>query len=459
MKELTTEHKPATVGRKGLSPTFPKQAGETQDIKDWVERSVWTERMLERLAASQEQTVWYSLWDKVWNPANLDQAILRVIMNKGGAGVDRYRTEQLAQDWTQQRDWLKAELQKGTYQPKPVRRAWIPKLGSHELRPLGIPAVRDRVVQTALRAVIEPIFERDFAEQSYGFRPKRGSLDALGRVEALLMSGHTWIVDADLKAYFDTIPHERLMALVSARIADGRVLELLEKYLKAGVMDSMHGWQPTKRGTPQGAVVSPLLANLYLNGLDHLMVQSGREMVRYADDFVVCARTEEEAKEALVQIAAWVKEAGLTLHPAKTRIVNAAQKGGFDFLGYHFEQYGKEGGKKWPRQKSQFKLRESLRAKLGRSRPGSVPTIASEVNRTLRGWYNYFKWSQPTVMQRVDEWTRERIRHILRRRHKRYGMVHARERNEYGIAWFAEQGLVSLISLQAQWLQSREGNH
>ena len=459
MKELTTEHKPATVGRKGLSPTFPKQAGETQDIKEWVERSVWTERMLERLAASQEQTVWYSLWDKVWNPANLDQAILRVIMNKGGAGVDRYRTEQLAQDWTQQRDCLKAELQKGTYQPKPVRRAWIPKLGSHELRSLGIPAVRDRVVQTALRAVMEPIFERDFAEQSYGFRPKRGALDALGRVEALLMRGHTWIVDADLKAYFDTIPHERLMALVSARIADGRVLELLEKYLKAGVMDSMHGWQPTKQGTPQGAVISPVLANLYLNGLDHLMVQSGREMVRYADDFVVCARTEEEAKEALVQIAAWVKEAGLTLHPAKTRIVNAAQKGGFDFLGYHFEQYGKDGGKKWPRQKSQFKLRESLRAKLGRSRPGSVPTIASEVNRTLRGWYNYFKWSQPTGMQRVDEWTRERIRHILRRRHKRYGMVHARERNEYGIAWFAEQGLVSLISLQAQWLQSREGNH
>ncbi len=178
-----------------------------------------------------------------------------------------------------------------------------------------------------------------------------------------------------------------------------------------------------------------------------------------ATHLVVCARTEEEAKEALAQIAAWVKEAGLTLHPAKTRIVNAAQKGGFDFLGYHFEQYGKDGGKKWPRQKSQFKLRESLRAKLGRSRPGSVKTIASEVNRKLRGWYRYFKWSQPTAMSRVDEWTRERIRHILRKRHKRRGMVHARERNEYPVAWFAEQGLVSLTDLQAQWLQSVEGNH
>ena len=178
-----------------------------------------------------------------------------------------------------------------------------------------------------------------------------------------------------------------------------------------------------------------------------------------ATHLVVCARTEAEAHEALAQIAAWVKEAGLTLHPDKTRVVNAAQRGGFDFLGYHFEQYERDGGKKWPRQKSQFKLREALRAKLRRSRPGGVGTIVSDVNRTLRGWYQYFKWSQPSALQRVDEWTRERIRHILRKRRNRYGMVHARERSEYGIGWFAEQGLVSLTSLRAQWLQPREGNH
>ncbi len=459
MKEPAPENQPTAVARKGLSPTFPKQAGEARDRKNWVERSVWTERMLERLAQSQEQTVWYSLWDKVWKEGNLNQAILRVILNQGGAGVDGYPTEQLAKDWAQQREQLAAELQNGSYEPKPVRRAWIPKLGSSELRPLGIPAVRDRVVQTALRAVMEPIFEREFAEQSYGFRPQRGALQALGRVETLLMSGHTWVVDADLKAYFDTIPHQRLMGLIRTRIADGKVLSLLEKYLKAGVLDSMKGWQATPEGTPQGAVVSPLLANVYLNPLDHEMAKRGREMVRYADDFVVCVRTEAEAKEALAEIEAWVKAAGLTLHPAKTRIVNAAQRGGFDFLGYHFEQYGKKGGKKWPRQKSQFKLREHLRAKLSRSRPGGVRTIAAEVNRTLRGWYGYFKWSQPGALQRVDEWTRERIRHILRRRQGRYGMVHARERNEYGIGWFAEQGLISLMKTQALWLQSREGNH
>jgi RNA-directed DNA polymerase len=415
--------------------------------------------MLERLAQSQEQTVWYSLWDKVWNKENLNQAILRVVLNKGSAGVDGYRTAQLAKDWAQQCEELADELKNGSYQPKPARRAWIPKLGSHELRPLGIPVVRDRVVQTALRAVMEPIFERDFAEQSYGFRPRRGALEALERVESLLRSGHTWVVDADFKGYFDTIPHERLMELLEARIADGKVLSLVKQYLKAGVMDSMNGWQATPQGTPQGAVISPLLANLYLNPLDHLMAKAGREMVRYADDFVVCVRTEAEAEAALAEIAAWVKEAGLTLHPAKTQIVNAAQRGGFDFLGYHFEQYGADGGKKWPRQKSQFKLRENLRAKLSRSRPGSVQAIASEVNRTLRGWFHYFKWSQPTAMQRVDEWTRERIRQILRKRHKRYGMVHARERNEYPISWFAVRGLVSLTSTQALWLQSREGTH
>jgi RNA-directed DNA polymerase len=415
--------------------------------------------MLERLVQSQEQTVWYSLWDKVWNQANLDQAIFKVILNRGGAGVDGYTTEQLKVQWQQQGEQLQGELRGGTYQPKPARRAWIPKLGSTELRPLGIPAVRDRVVQTALRAVLEPIFEREFAEQSYGFRPKRGALNALERVESLLRSGYIWIVDADLKSYFDTIPHERLMQLVKQKIADGKVLRMLEQYLQAGVMDSHKGWQATEQGTPQGAVISPLLANLYLNPLDHQMARQGWEMVRYADDFVVCARTEAEAQGALAQIAAWVQEAGLRLHPTKTRIVNAAVKGGFDFLGYHFEQYESDGGKKWPREKSRFKLRENLRQKLGRSRPGSVPQIATEINRTLQGWFKYFRWSQPTALRDVDQWTRERIRHILRRRNKRHGMVRGRERTEYPLHWFAEQGLFSLTTAQAHWLQSPAGTH
>jgi len=218
-------------------------------------------------------------------------------------------------------------------------------------------------------------------------------------------------------------------------------------------------WRPSEQGTPQGAVISPLLANLYLNPLDHEMAGKGYQMIRYADDFVVCCRTEAEAQAALKEIGRWVQAAGLTLHPTKTRIVNAAERGGFDFLGYHFEQYHGSGGTKWPRQKSQAKLRETLRGKLPRNRSGSIRQIVAEINPSLRGWHGYFKYSLPSGMQDVDQWVRERIRHILRRRHKRQGMVKGRERNEYPIAWFAQQGLFSLKNTQAQWLQSLTGNH
>jgi len=373
--------------------------------------------------------------------------------------MDGQSTTQFSLDWTRQCEQIREELRTGSYCPQPARRVWIPKPGSTELRPLGIPAVRDRVVQRALLAVLEPIFERDFAEQSYGFRPGRGCLPALERVESLLQSGHTWVVDADLKAYFDTIPHERLLAQVRQRIADGQVLELLARYLKAGVMATGKGWQPTKHGTPQGAVISPLLANVYLSPLDHQMAGAGYQMVRYADDFVVCTQTRAQAEAALEAIRQWVAAAGLTLHPTKTRIVNAAERGGFDFLGYHFEQYRAGGGKKWPRQKSEQKLREALRPKLRRGRSGSMAQIVAELNPVLRGWYGYFKYSLPGALQRVDEWVRERTRHILRRRHKRHGLVKGRERIEYPIAWFAAQGLFSLKTAQALWLQSLTGNH
>jgi RNA-directed DNA polymerase len=171
--------------------------------------------------------------------------------------------------------------------------------------------VRDRVVQAALRHVLEPIFETEFAEQSYGFRPGRGAKDALRRVDTLLKAGHDWVVDADLKSYFDTIPHDRLLALVQARVADGRVLALVESFLRAGVLEAGQGWQPTERGTPQGGVISPLLANLYLNPFDHQMARAGWELVRYADDFVILCRSEAEAQAALSQVRTWGKAAGV----------------------------------------------------------------------------------------------------------------------------------------------------
>ena len=415
--------------------------------------------MLNRLEATQEQTVWWALWDKVCHPENLDGAILRVIVNHGRAGVDNQTTEQLARDWDRNRNQLLEELRAGKYQPLPAKRVWIDKLGSKDKRPLGVPAVRDRVVQTALRAVIEPIFEKDFSDRSYGFRPGRGCLQALERVESLLRQGHTWIVDADVKAYFDSIPQDRLLEQIERRIADGTVLKLIGQYLEAGVMETMRDWKPTPQGTPQGSGISPLLANLYLNPLDHQMSRASKEIVRYADDFVICCRTEAEAQEALVLVEAFAQAVGLKLHPEKTRIVNAALKGGFDFLGYHFERYREGSGLKWPRKKSLGKLKESIREKTQRGRSGAVGAIIAEINPTLRGWYGYFKYSLPSALVRVDEWVRERVRHILRRRHKRQGMVKGRERTEYPVAWFEAHGLFSLKNAQAQWIQSPKGTH
>ena len=200
----------------------PKQVEETRALPEWVERSVWTERMWQRLEQTQAQTVWYSLWDKVWAQANLDQAVLEVVLNAGSAGVDGQSTRQLQERWGQDVERLQEELRQGRYRPMPVKRVWIPKLGSHEKRPLGIPAVRDRVCKQPCAMCWSPIFERDFAAQSYGFRPGKSAQQALAKVEKELRTGNVWVVDVDLKSYFDTIPHERLITAIKGRIADGR---------------------------------------------------------------------------------------------------------------------------------------------------------------------------------------------------------------------------------------------
>lgn len=447
--EMNETHE-MNIGGSGGNTEEPKQAEETRTRPEWVERSVWSDRMWQRLMESQAQTVWFSLWDKVWNQDNLNQAVLEVVLNEGCAGVDGKSTRQLQEQWCDEVEALKRELREGRYRPLPVKRAWIAKLGSKEQRPLGIPAVRDRVAQAALRHVLEPIFERDFAAHSYGFRPGKSAQQALARVETKLREGCTWVVDADLKSYFDTIPHEPLIEAVRRRVADGRVIDLIESYLKAGVMESAKEWRPTQRGTPQGAVISPMLANLYLNGLDHRMAQGGWEMTRYADDFIVMCRTEAEAQQALETITKWVQGAGLQLHPTKTRIVDAAVKGGFDFLGYHFERYGKSGGKKWPRKKSVVKLHEAIREKTGRLRSGSIEMIIATINPTLKGWYAYFRDSTSSSLAEVDGWVRQRLRSILRRRKKRQGISKGRENAEIPNHWFAERGLFSMAKAAAQ---------
>jgi RNA-directed DNA polymerase len=405
--------------------------------------------MLTRLTSGESaDRVWYTLVDKTYAPANLASAFAKVWQNGGSAGADAQTVAHFAKHAAEELSRLAQQMSDGTYRPQPVRRAWIAKPGSREKRPLGIPAVRDRIVQGALRHVLEPIFETDFAEHSYGFRPGRGARDALRRVDTLLKAGHVWVVDADLKSYFDTIPHERLLALVKTRVADGRVLALVESFLRAGVLEESKGWKPTECGTPQGGVISPLLANLYLDPLDHHMEQAGWEMVRYADDFVILCRTQAEAQAALAAVRQWVSEAGLTLHPEKTRVVDTRVPGGFDFLGYHFER-----GMKWPRQKSLGKLKDRVRAKTPRLDGRSLRAIVSDVNRTLRGWYGYFQHSKANVFASVDGYVRRRLRRLLekRRGHTRQGLGAAQQR--WPNAWFARRGLLSLKA-EHEWTRT-----
>src|SRR5882757_2506202 len=278
--------------------TTPKvPAGATQGgeiLKDtnnnWMEACVWTERMVSALVNGVKGGKWYSLMDKVIRPATLEAAWRTVARNKGAAGADGQSIERFAAQAERYLRELHDHLEDGSYRPHPVKRVEIPK-GDGRTRPLGIPTVKDRIVQTALKMVIEPIFEVQFRPGSYGFRPGRSCKDALREVDRLLKAGFTWVVDADLQSYFDTIPHDRLMALVAGSVSDGRVLSLVEGFLRQDIMKDMARWTPTA-GTPQGAVISPLLANLHLHPLDLLMEQSGRRMVRYADD-----RSEEHTSE------------------------------------------------------------------------------------------------------------------------------------------------------------------
>ena len=379
---------------------------------------------------------WHSLMDKVWSKANLFSAYTRVAGNGGAAGVDHVTTDAFSNRLDENLERLHRTLREDTYRPQAIRRVHIPKPGSQERRPLGIPTVRDRVVQAALRNVLEPIFERDFAEQSYGFRPGRGCKDALRRVDQLLKRGYTHVVDADLKSYFDTIPHDKLLARIKEKVVDGRVLRLVERFLKQSVLDGLRQWTP-EAGSPQGAVISPLLSNIYLDPLDHEMAERGYQMVRYADDFVIMCRSREEAEKALAVVQAWVAEAGLVLHPKKTRLVTHEE--GFDFLGYHFER-----GYKWPRKKSLTKLKDRLRAKTKRTSGQSLAYIVREVNFTLRGWFEYFQHSHWTTFGSIDQWVRMRLRSILRKRHGRKGRGRGRDHQRWPNAFFANHGLYSL---------------
>jgi RNA-directed DNA polymerase len=422
-----------------------KQDGEIAARWGWVERAVWTERMLKALETGVRGGKWHSLYDKVYGLSNLKAAWKQVKANRGGGGVDNMSIADFDKDADVRLEKLSEALRTDKYKPLPVRRTYIPKLGSPEKRPLGIPTIIDRIVQTAVRNVIEPIFEHEFDPCSYGFRPNLGCQNALGEIERLLAAGYVHVVDVDVRKYFDTIPHQGLMNEVAKRIADGRVLDLIEAYLHQGVLEEMKLWMPEK-GTPQGAVISPLLANVYLHPVDTAMRRAGFTLVRYADDMVVLCRTREEAETALVKLGELLEARGLQLHPDKTRIAHLMERPGFQFLGYVFYDKYRD-----PRPSSQDKLRASLRAKTKRTNGNSFKDLISSLNASLRGWYHYFIYCSANswVWAEIDEFVRFRLRAILDKRRKGgrsrtcgRGHAHFRWPNVY----FTEHGLFSLVS-------------
>lgn len=427
-----------------------KQDAETSTTSrnwSWVEAEVWTERMLSALANGVKGGKWYSLMDKVYAPRTLACAWAKVRANKGAAGVDGQSIERFAAKADVYLSELSAALREGTYRPQAVKRVEIPK-GDGRTRPLGIPTVKDRIVQQAVRLVIEPIFDADFQDGSYGFRPGRGCHDALREVDRLLKEGLTHVVDADLQSYFDTIPHDALMARIEERISDGRVLDLIRDWLRADILSETERWTPVM-GSPQGAVISPLLANIYLDPLDRLMADHGYPMVRYADDFVILCRSRVEADAALALVATWVKENGLTLHPEKTRIANCRKKGnGFEFLGYRFER-----GRRHVRKKSLDKLKETIRARTRRTSGQSLNAVVSALNRTLRGWFGYFKHAHPSIFDELDRMIRRRLRAMLAKQHKRCSVGNEqRDHRQWPNAYFANAGL---FALHTAWQSAR----
>jgi RNA-directed DNA polymerase len=422
--------------------------GETPDIRQWAQRGVWTDRMLTTLLENQVKGgKWHALIDKVYAEGNLIKAARSVTEKKKAGGVDGQSCQAFEEHLLVETRELSEQIKAQTYRPSAVRRVHIPKPGkANETRPLGIPTVRDRVVQRAVVNVLEPILDHQFHERSFGFRHGRGAHDALRIVEQKLQEGYVYVVDADLKGYFDTIPKDRLMTLIKEHVSDTRMLGLIQLFLNQNIMEELREWTPIA-GVPQGAVLSPVLSNLYLNPLDHAMSAAGYEMVRYADDFVVLCRNQSEAEAALQMITQWVEAAGLTLHPTKTKIVDSRIES-FAFLGYSFR-----GNNIYPRRESLAKMKARITELTSRTRPDSIETIAMKLNRTLRGWFTYFRHCRWTIYKDLDAKTRSRLRRLLLKRH-RLNPKRLPRNHRWPNAYFAAAGLYSLHEAHSRFAQS-----
>ena len=430
-----------------MTPNNPKRREPLTKTRE-LRRKLWT------LAKRDKNRRFHALYDRIHRWDVLTEAWRRVRQNRGSSGVDQETIEDIEAKGEESflREVAK-DLKEGSYRPKPVRRVMIPKSDGRK-RPLGIPTVKDRVIQMATKLVIEPIFEADFKGCSYGFRPRRSALQALERIRILANKGRNIVLDADIKDYFGSIRQEKLMSMIGQRISDRRVLKLIRQWLRAGVMEEGI-YKETEIGTPQGGVISPLLSNVYLNQLDREWEErhaSWGKLTRYADDFVVQCVSAKQAEVVKAKIRSIFRGLGLTLHPEKTRIVDLRWgKEGFDFLGHHLRKMpsyrfaGKFFLNRWPSQKALKRMRERLGEIIHRRRFGisGVKELVPEINRTLQGWRGYFQSGNANrQFSKIERYLWDKLSHFECKR--RFHQAPYRS-SKYDWTWYKTLGIIPLL--------------
>ena len=432
---------------------MPVRANDTRDKTRELQRALY------RAAKASAARRFHALFDKMYREDILRRAWREVKANAGAAGVDGQTISDIEQSGVDQfLTALAADLQAGKYRPRPVRRVFIPKADGGE-RPLGIPTVRDRVVQAAAKVVLEPIFEADFRDCSYGFRPKRSAHQAMGVIRSAVNTGANWVVDADITAFFDQVDPTVLMKLIGRRVNDRRMLKLVRQWLAAGVMVSGE-FNPSEQGVPQGSVISPLLANVVLHELDRLWEDRCRglgQLVRYADDLVILCRTEGQAREGLRRVGLVLDRLGLRLHSEKTRVVFVGDgRGGFDFLGFHCRKVeswrwpGRRFLWIWPGRRAMERVRERIKA-ITAPRPRllePLQKLIAELNPVLRGWGAYFRVGNSSPQfALINRYVHERLALFLSKKARRSGR---NWRGRYAWAYFQRLGIYRLSGTAAK---------